>query len=244
MLLNDGRILEQARKSQRPRDVIADKQPSETIDCEHNQQQQQEQFKSNERSIQPSGEAQTDRANISVRQTGELKAYSYYFSSIGWIPSLMFASLVFVFGASVQMTQFLISNWTAAISDHGNSVNPFYVGLYALLSGAAMIGILGGAYSYLLVIVPLSAEGLHARLLGTVLNAPLSFFVNTDTGVTTNRFSQDMNVVDNELPFAMVDLVINVVIALVGTALICSSAGYFAVVIPFVVAIMWRKSTL
>jgi len=30
----------------------------------------------------------------------------------------------------------------------------------------------------------------------------MSFFVNTDTGVTMNRFSQDLQLIDMELPVA------------------------------------------
>ena len=30
----------------------------------------------------------------------------------------------------------------------------------------------------------------------------MSFFVNTDTGVTLNRFSQDLQLIDMELPVA------------------------------------------
>ena len=37
-------------------------------------------------------------------------------------------------------------------------------------------------------------------MLKTLIHAPLSFFVATDTGVVTNLFSQDLNMVDTELP--------------------------------------------
>jgi hypothetical protein len=50
--------------------------------------------------------------------------------------------------------------------------------------------------------VPLSGEKFHFALLNTVLSAPMSFFVNTDSGVTLNRFSQDLQLIDMELPAA------------------------------------------
>jgi hypothetical protein len=54
----------------------------------------------------------------------------------------------------------------------------------------------------IMTMVPLSGEKFHFALLKTVLSAPMSFFVNTDSGVTLNRFSQDLQLIDMELPIA------------------------------------------
>jgi ATP-binding cassette subfamily C (CFTR/MRP) protein 1 len=48
--------------------------------------------------------------------------------------------------------------------------------------------------------VPRSGIAFHKKLLDTVLGAPMSFFASTDTGVTLNRFSQDLMLIDMELP--------------------------------------------
>jgi hypothetical protein len=45
---------------------------------------------------------------------------------------------------------------------------------------------------------------LHKILLRTVVRAPQLFFSTTDTGVTLNRFSQDMTLIDGALPIAAV----------------------------------------
>ena len=50
--------------------------------------------------------------------------------------------------------------------------------------------------------VPRSGERFHKVLLDTVLGAPMSFFSTTDTGVTVNRFSQDLMLIDMELPIS------------------------------------------
>ena len=72
----------------------------------------------------------------------------------------------------------------------------------------------------IITMVPRSGEKFHFELLKTVLrqvsllslgrkrtgtdnrSAPISFFVTTDTGVTLNRFSQDLQLIDMELPVA------------------------------------------
>lgn len=53
-------------------------------------------------------------------------------------------------------------------------------------------------------ITPKSGVGLHRVLLKSVIRAPQSFFDETDSGITLNRFSQDMTLIDGSLPNAAV----------------------------------------
>lgn len=121
------------------------------------------------------------------RQSGDLSVYKHWFASIGLLPTLIFFFLDILFGVSSKMTEYLLTYWTAAVERHGNSVNGFYLGLYAMLAVLAIIGLMGAVAQLAMVMIPKSAEKLHAQLLETVMNAPLSFFTTTDTGVTTNR---------------------------------------------------------
>lgn len=53
-------------------------------------------------------------------------------------------------------------------------------------------------------LTPRSGVNLHKILLTSVMKAPQSFFDETDSGVTLNRFSQDMTLIDGPLPNAAV----------------------------------------
>jgi ABC-type multidrug transport system fused ATPase/permease subunit len=81
---------------------------------------------------------------------------------------------------------------------------------------------------------PRSARGLHLNLLQTVLKAPLSFFTRTDVGTITNRFSQDMSLVDAELLFSYIDFTLSFAFSLSGFVLLAVSGGYFAAIMPLV----------
>lgn len=48
-----------------------------------------------------------------------------------------------------------------------------------------------------------AARTLHIRLIGDVLRLPMVFFDTTPTGRLLNRFSKDVDVLDNTLPFVM-----------------------------------------
>jgi len=76
-------------------------------------------------------------------------------------------------------------------------------------------------------------------ILRTVMTAPLSFFASTDTGTTLNRFSQDMNLVDIEMPPGVLEVGAQIVIVTVQAVLMCLSARYLAVCMPFVLFIMY-----
>jgi hypothetical protein len=51
---------------------------------------------------------------------------------------------------------------------------------------------------------PKSGAGLHKILLRSVMEAPQRFFDETDSGITLNRFSQDMTLIDGSLPSSAV----------------------------------------
>lgn len=86
--------------------------------------------------------------------------------------------------------------------------------------------------------VPQSAKTLHERLLETILSAPWHFFSSRRTGQTLNHFSQDLSIVDSELPISM--LVCGpVCLAIIQLVLICVSAVYFTTLIPAIIGVLY-----
>lgn len=83
----------------------------------------------------------------------------------------------------------------------------FYVGfalsrqtLQNLYSTA--IFLLGGAFTLSFGCLD-AAKELHAKLLSTVLRLPMSFFDTTPLGRLINRFSKDVDTLDNVLPWSI-----------------------------------------
>jgi ATP-binding cassette subfamily C (CFTR/MRP) protein 1 len=83
--------------------------------------------------------------------------------------------------------------------------------------------------------IPRASNGLHRRLLNTVLMAPLSFFTTTDSGTILNRFSQDLTIIDNELPNALVATMLQLALFLIGGGLMAATASYFLATVPVVI---------
>jgi ABC-type multidrug transport system fused ATPase/permease subunit len=173
------------------------------------------------------------------RVLGEFATYAYYFGSIPLWHTILFAALIIVYAGGFRMTALVLSFWTDTAKEFGQATNNYFLGLFAMLTGLAVLGITGAAYIFLVVMVPLSSGVLHARLLQSVMNAPVAFFSRTDVGVTTNRFSQDMSVVDTELPFALVDFCVNFALIIMSVILMCIFSGYFAATIVPCFAFCW-----
>ncbi|KAL6228992.1 hypothetical protein BDW75DRAFT_246137 [Aspergillus navahoensis] len=186
------------------------------------------------RSENDAGQSSNDSASPG-RILGEFATYAYYFGSVPAWHTILFAALVIMYAGGDRMTSLVLSFWTDTAEESGQAMNDYFLGLFGMLTGLAVLGITGAAYLFLVVMVPLSSNILHARLLDSVMDAPVAFFSRTDVGATTNRFSQDMSVVDTELPFALVDFCVNFALILMSVILMCIFSGYFAAtLVPFV----------
>jgi ABC-type multidrug transport system fused ATPase/permease subunit len=76
------------------------------------------------------------------------------------------------------------------------------------ISGLVSLFLLGIAIY--LVSVKRAGANLHRDALRTLVRAHLRFFTATDTGVIINLFSQDLNLIDTELPNALLNTLFNV----------------------------------
>jgi hypothetical protein len=49
-----------------------------------------------------------------------------------------------------------------------------------------------------------TAKNFHIKALNTLMGAPLRFFTTTDTGITTNRFAEDMLLLDLDITYGII----------------------------------------
>jgi ABC-type multidrug transport system fused ATPase/permease subunit len=73
---------------------------------------------------------------------------------------------------------------------------------------SAMVSLLGSAIALWVVAIKKAGANIHKGAFQTLIQAPLRFFTKTDTGVITNLFSQDLNLIDTELPEATLNTLI------------------------------------
>jgi ATP-binding cassette, subfamily C (CFTR/MRP), member 1 len=139
----------------------------------------------------------------------------------------------------MALADLLITFWAASVQAHGNGVNGLYLGMYLGAEILSVVSLLVTCSCNMLLMAPRSAKRLHRTILDTVMAAPLLFFTSTDLGVTVNRFSQDMSLIDMELPSAFLELAADIAVGLTQAVLMCLSAGYFAASMPFVAVLLY-----
>lgn len=130
----------------------------------------------------------------------QLKVYMYYMKAVG----VCLAILTFALYVSAQAfsvgSNIWLARWTDDVSAFNDtSKRDLYLGVYGALGlGQAIFSLFAGLF---LSVVTLSAAGtIHANALACVLRYPLSFFDVTPSGRTVNRFSKDVDALDNTLP--------------------------------------------
>lgn len=128
-----------------------------------------------------------------ARTTGDWSTYMYYFKSAGLISSLLSLLWCALLVLGTKLPGLLVTYWTDAEAGDSRATNRLYLSLFGLLAVVSIIALVLICWQVLLDMVPRSSNGLHLRLLETVMRAPLSFFTKTDSGTTLNRYETPLN---------------------------------------------------
>ncbi|KAI0170239.1 ABC transporter [Pestalotiopsis sp. NC0098] len=184
-------------------------------------------------------EAEEKDASDATRKNGDWSVYSYYFSSSGY---MLVASLLTCLAAWTFCTEFAtvwLDWWSEANEDEPNQNVGMYMGVYTALCllGACMIA---ASCKFAFVdIISRSSFRLHSNLLAATMQAPLRFFTSTDTGTLTNRFSQDMELIDMNLPIIMVNYISTGFSSVAKAIILVVFSRYLAATVPFVLAALY-----
>lgn len=151
---------------------------------------------------------------VEKAETGSVKkdVYFHYFRAIG-VPMGLFTLLLnviyqgFQVGSSVWLTKW--SNEPTVNGTFPTDKRDMYLGVYGALGLALGISIMVGTVVMSLAMLK-AAFAMHNIMLSHVLKSPMSFFDTTPLGRIVNRFSKDVDVVDNTLPMNMVSLHISI----------------------------------
>ncbi|KAI9649296.1 hypothetical protein NHQ30_001868 [Ciborinia camelliae] len=173
------------------------------------------------------------------RQDGDASVYFYFAKSVGWIYFSLFIGTVVLYTFSSEFQAVLLELWSKSETSHSGVHTNMYMGLYVMLSALALCGIGGLLCVTLLFAGPYASINLHRALLHTVMTAPYSWFTGTDSGVTLNRFSQDMSLIDMELLIGIVDTFTGSFMAIAQAILIAIGAKYVGVILPLIIGTLY-----
>ncbi|KAL7938200.1 P-loop containing nucleoside triphosphate hydrolase protein [Trichoderma chlorosporum] len=172
------------------------------------------------------------------RQLGDSTVYRYYFGSIGPIFIITMLSLEIIWAFLQSFPTVWLNFWTDSIG-RGNNRSGLYLGVYAALQLTGVFWFALLIWFVLVVVAAKSGISLHHKLLSAVVNAPLSLFTTTDLGAITTRFSQDIGILDNNLPLALVVTIASFFGVLARAGLLAASSYYVAISFPFLGALYY-----
>ncbi|KAJ6134374.1 ABC transporter integral membrane type 1 [Penicillium sp. IBT 18751x] len=185
------------------------------------------------------------------RRTGDMSIYWYYIQILGFWRSLIFILLIASYVVGITFPTIWVEWWTASNLKHPNSMLGYWLGVYGWIAVMAVSTLVLACWHLMSNLVARAAKSMHARLLKNVLeyallpqflsvkvsltpskSSPMSFFHGTDVGQTVNRFSQDLQLIDMELPLAVLNTILTFFTCVAQMVVVCVSTSYIAATIP------------
>uniref|UniRef100_A0A182QBD7 ABC-type glutathione-S-conjugate transporter n=1 Tax=Anopheles farauti TaxID=69004 RepID=A0A182QBD7_9DIPT len=135
-------------------------------------------------------------------ETGSVKwdVYKHYLKSIGLTLSVATVILNMIFQGFSIGSNLWLSRWsTDESAENDTSVRDMYLGVYGAFGAGQVLANFVASLTFALGAL-YAAKAMHELLLSYVLRWPMSLFDTTPLGRVLNRFSKDVDTVDNTLP--------------------------------------------
>ncbi|KAK2608926.1 hypothetical protein QQS21_002502 [Conoideocrella luteorostrata] len=190
---------------------------------------------------QAAGAAESDESKLALprmdqidAQASDFSVYMYYIQCFGWMRWGIFVAISAVFGFVIIFSQAWAERWAKYNTAHPGEKAAYYWGIYLLIGILAVFSLISACTFFVMSLAPRVARTIHARLLQTVMGAPMSLFYKTDKGSITNRFSQDLELIDLELPVALVQTTMIFFVITAQTLLMAVNSKYLGAALPFI----------
>ncbi|PNP84224.1 hypothetical protein FNYG_02912 [Fusarium nygamai] len=132
---------------------------------------------------------------------GDWAVYKWYFGVIGWMDFIVFLFLCLGFVIGVIFPQIYLGLWSEKSLQNQIDTLPTFYGIFFGVGSMAWVALFSAAR--------------------------MDFFSQTDSGVTLNRFSQDLQITDMELPLAFVGATMNLLM-LIAQCIVVTIQSHYA----------------
>ncbi|KAJ6031645.1 multidrug resistance-associated protein [Penicillium herquei] len=172
------------------------------------------------------------------RRKGGSGVYRFYLQRSGVGVVICFAGAMIIESACANVSSVWIQEWSSADEQKQKKDIGMYLGVYAAFLIASSLGLTAGCWLLFIKIINRTAIRMHSDLLKTVLSAPFHFLYSSDLGSLVNRFSEDMTLIDMNLPTDAINAVASAASCVTNIVIICIFGTYFTASMPvFVLAL-------
>ncbi|ORY18549.1 P-loop containing nucleoside triphosphate hydrolase protein [Clohesyomyces aquaticus] len=177
---------------------------------------------------QSSSNNEEEEEEDAARQSGDRRSLLFFMASVGKLHCSMYFGLLVI--ATVATTiQLLWLQWWAQSDDSSRAATIRRLYLFIIITVVNIFLFFLWIAHFALWFMPQSSLTLHARMLNALMRAQFSHLIKTDIGSITNRFSQDITLVDFQLQNAWLNVTSEILTVI-------SSMGILTVATPPVAA--------
>ncbi|KAM0452349.1 hypothetical protein ACHAO4_005560 [Trichoderma viride] len=187
--------------------------------------------------VQVSEEAEQDN-EAEQQVSSDRSTFKYYFSAMRPLSLAIGGGYIFGQAFSSAFRAVWLTWWGDGRGRSSNDVG-YWLSIFTVLAVIEAVLISLAIMHFLLIIGPTVSKKFHTRILNAVMRAPMSFLSNTDTGSLINRFSQDLRLVDIDLPVNLAIFLFDVMTCISVTGLAVGAVSYFAAALPFIIVILF-----
>ncbi|KAG6119070.1 hypothetical protein E4U13_007997 [Claviceps humidiphila] len=152
---------------------------------------------------------------VSGRQTSDLQIYSYYIRVAGKLNFCVYVLICAAYTFGLSFPSIWLQWWTDYNTNHPNGSIEYWLSVYFGLAALAIFGCM------------------------TSDCATTTFLTSTNIGSTTNRFGQDLQLIDSDLPQSLDKTILNFLGVLVSAVLVFTGSAYVAVCLPVCIALVF-----
>ncbi|KAF7158902.1 hypothetical protein CNMCM5623_004081 [Aspergillus felis] len=175
----------------------------------------------------------------SERRTGDMTVYKYYVQAVHPWNAVIFVIACAMFVIGLSLPQFVVKWWLQTSDEYTISHRGQFLGIYAALAGLSIVSLAVGAWQLTERMLARASTHFHNTLLSTVLNAPLRLFSTTDVGTIINRFAQDLQLADMELPLALFNTTVELLMCVAQLVIIAVASKYIGIALPALLGVFY-----
>jgi len=179
---------------------------------------------------------------MTIEERGEgvvsLDVYKSYLKAAKSPALLSIIVLAFILANSCQQfQQWIVAAWTTDVAYTRFPLHAYLIGITSMASGVAFFNWLRTYFGYILGAE--ASETMHHNMAKKVLGAPLSYFESTPLGRLIQRFTKDLDQIDQQLPGSFGQLIastLNIMASMV--AIVVVTPSFALVLAPLIFVYM------
>ncbi|CBF87872.1 hypothetical protein AN1240.2 [Aspergillus nidulans FGSC A4] len=167
----------------------------------------------------------------SYRGDGDMSIYLYYIQSVGWLQTVAFAVAITGFVFCISFPSIWVKWWANSNETNPGKHTGYYLGVYAMLGGVGMLCIVAGT-----CIMKQANDSQNGTEVWGGFSQKTS---EHGFKVTCSLFSQDLQLIDMELPVAVINTFAILVLCIFSMIFMGIASKYAAISFPIVLLVIY-----